>query len=120
MHYLLAYHETDAELTRRTDPAEAPQYWGAWQAYIGAIQAAGVFVNGAGLEAPSTATRIAMRDGSRVIQDGPYPETKEHLGGFVVIDVPDIDAALEWALRSPCASAGHVEVRPVLPPPPGR
>jgi hypothetical protein len=118
MQYLLAYHETEAELCRRDDPAQAPQYWGAWHAYIGALRNAGVFVSGAGLEPPDCATQVSLRDGQRTIQDGPYAETKEHLGGFVVVEVDGRDAALLWAERSPCVGAGHVEVRPVLTPPP--
>ena len=50
------------------------------------------------------------------MQDGPYAATKEHLGGYYVIDVPDLDAALEWAARNPAAGAGAVEVRPVVAP----
>jgi hypothetical protein len=57
-----------------------------------------------------------MRDGVRQVQDGPFPETKEQLGGFFVVDVPTLDDALQWAARAPCASTGGVEVRPELPP----
>ena len=61
-------------------------------------------------------TTVMMRDGKRVVQDGPYAESKDILGGFFVIEVPDLDVALEWAARSPASSVGHTEVRPVLPP----
>jgi hypothetical protein len=57
-----------------------------------------------------------VRNGERIVQDGPYADTKEQLAGFFVMDLPDLDAALAWAARSPAASAGSVEVRPVLPP----
>ena len=56
-----------------------------------------------------------MRGGKRQVQDGPYADTKEKLGGFFIIDVPDLDKALEWAARCPAASTGSVEVRPTLP-----
>jgi hypothetical protein len=61
---------------------------------------------------------VRMRDGRRQVQDGPHPDTKEQLGGYFVIDVPDLDAALDWAARSPASAYGSTEVRPVLPPPP--
>jgi hypothetical protein len=69
---------------------------------------------GKGLEPPSTGTTVRLRDGERIVQDGPYADTKEQLGGFFVIDVPDLDAALDWAARCPAATDGVVEVRPVL------
>jgi hypothetical protein len=116
MDYMLMFYESPAELARRDDPAQAPAYWGAWSAYVGAVNAAGCFKSGAGLQPPRTATRLSVSQGQRQIQDGPFADTREHLGGFFVIDVPSLDEALEWAARAPNASAGHVEVRPVLPP----
>ena len=64
---------------------------------------------------------MRIRDGKRIVQDGPFADTKEQLGGYFVIEVPDLDAALEWAARAPSAACASVEVRPVLPPmaPPG-
>ena len=59
---------------------------------------------------------MRVANGRRQVQDGPFADTREHLGGYFVIDVPTLDAALEWAARAPCASNGGVEVRPVLPP----
>ena len=69
----------------------------------------------------NTATTVRIRDGKRLVQDGPFADTKEQLGGYFVIEVPDLDAALEWAARAPSAACASVEVRPVLPPmaPPG-
>jgi hypothetical protein len=61
-----------------------------------------------------SATTVRVRDGRRDVQDGPYADTKEQLGGYYVIDVPDLDAALEWAAKNPAASTGAVEVRPIL------
>jgi hypothetical protein len=86
----------------------------AGKAYGEALQAAGIFVGGAGLEAPHTATTVSVRDGKRQVQDGPYAETKEYLAGIGIIDVPDLDAALEWAARHPAAAHSKVEVRPLL------
>ena len=75
-------------------------------------------VGGAGLEPPLTATTVRAPEGKRRVQDGPFADTKEQLGGYYVIDVPDLDKALEWAARCPSASTGAAEIRPNMPPPP--
>lgn len=116
MHYLIAFYETDEQFKQRTDPAKSQAYWGAWGAYVKAMQETGHVVSGAGLQPPSTATTVRVRKGERIVQDGPYADTKEQLAGFFVMDLPDLDAALGWAARSPAAAAASVEVRPVLPP----
>ncbi len=116
MVYMLMFFESTAEVGRRDDPAQAPAYWGAWEAYIGAIRASGCMKSGNGLQPPRTATTVRVAGGKRQVQDGPFADTREHLGGYFVIDVPSLDTALEWAARAPSASAGHTEVRPVLPP----
>lgn len=66
------------------------------------------------LQSPHTATTVRLRHGDRQVQDGPFPDSKEQLGGFFLIDVPDLDAALTWAARCPAAERCAVEVRPVL------
>jgi hypothetical protein len=116
MQYMLMLNETEAEFARRTDPAETEAYWGGWNAFIGAMAQAGVIVKGDGLQGPMLATTLRVIDGKRHVQDGPFADTKEQLGGYFVIEVPDLDAALDWAARAPCALTGSVEVRPVLPP----
>lgn len=118
MQYMLIYKETAEDFAQREDPAKAAAYWGAWSAYIGSIAQAGVMVSGNGLQPPHASTIVRIRDGKRQVQDGPYADTKEHLGGYVVIEVPSLDLALEWAARSPCVASGSTEIRPVLPPPP--
>ncbi len=85
----------------------------AWGAYTKALIEAGVLVGGAALMSSHTATTLRLVEGRRDIHDGPYAETKEQLGGFYLIEVPDIDTALEWAARNPAAATGAVEVRPV-------
>lgn len=116
MEYMLMYRETEKEFAQRSDPKAAPAYWAAWNAYIGAITGAGVVSSGNGLQPPHASTTVRLRDGKRQIQDGPFADTHEHLGGYFIINVPSLDAALEWAARAPCAAAGSTEVRPVLPP----
>lgn len=119
MQYMLIYKETEQEIAKRDNPETAPAYWGAWMAYIGALNKAGVMVSGNGLQPPATATHVQIRNGKRHVHDGPYADTKEHLGGYVIIEVASLDDALEWAARSPSAACGSTEVRPVLPPPTG-
>lgn len=118
MEYMLIYNESADDFAKREDPAQAGAYWGAWHAYIGALNAAGVVVSGNGLQPPHTATHLRVRGGERIVQDGPFADTREHLGGYFVIRAQSLDEALEWAARSPSAEYGSVEVRPVLPPPP--
>jgi len=118
MQYMLILNETREEFAKRDDPAQTAAYWGAWRAYIGAMTQAGVIINGHGLQGPHTATTVRLRDGRRQVQDGPFADTKEQLGGYFIIDVANLDAALEWAARSPSAGYASVEVRPVIPPRP--
>ena len=117
MKYMLIHKENEPDFASRTDPDKAGAYWGAWSAYIGALTQAGVIVNGHGLQAPHTATTVRVRDGRRELQDGPFADTKEQLGGYFVIEVPTLDDALDWAAKAPSAAYASVEVRPVLPPP---
>lgn len=117
MDYMLMFYETaDDAASQHDERAEA--YWAGWIAYIGAMQQAGVMKSGEGLQPPSMATTLRLRDGRRHVQDGPYADTKEQLGGYVILSLPSLDAALDWAARAPCAAHGAVDVRPVMPPPP--
>jgi hypothetical protein len=118
MEFTLLYNETATERSR-ADTAEAPAYWGAWSAYMGAMNAAGVMRGGNALMPPETATTLRIAAGKWQVEDGPFADTKEQLGGYVIIEVADLDAALHWAAQAPCAAAGSVEVRPVMPSPPG-
>lgn len=117
MQYAILFYQTPDEFEKRTDPVLASAYMGAWGAYVKAIQQSGIVQGGIGLMPPRTATTIRLRDGRRHVQDGPFADVKEQLAGFFLVEVPDIDAALDWAARSPAAANGSVEVRPVLPPP---
>jgi hypothetical protein len=114
MQYTILVYETASDFSSRTDSTRKDAYLGAYRAYTQALTEAGVMVGGAGLQPPPTATTIRQRDGKRQVQDGPFAEAKEQLGGYYVVDVPDLDKALEWAGRCPAASSGGVEVRPHL------
>ena len=75
---------------------------------------AGVLVGGEGLEPTATATTVRVRDGERMLTDGPYAETKEQLGGYYLLECKDLDEALHWAAKIPSAKTGSIEVRPVM------
>ncbi len=93
---------------------QSEREYGAYMAYTAALREAGVYVGGNRLEGTGTATSVRAGEGGKtIVLDGPYPDTKEQLGGYYVVDVPDLDAAISWAARCPCASHGTVEVRPV-------
>lgn len=78
------------------------------------LQAAGAWVFAGGLYPPSTATVMRPKDNEILTTDGPYVEGKEHIGGFTVIQVPDLDAALEWGRKLARAITLPIEVRPLL------
>ncbi len=94
MEYMLMFYEPARQFEQRKDRVESQPYWAAWMAYVQAMHQAGVVKSGAGLQEPGTATTVRVVDGKRRVQDGPFADTKEQLGGFFVIDVPDLDAAL--------------------------
>jgi hypothetical protein len=116
MNYTLLAYETPANFAARTDQQQKDPLFCAIGHYLKALKDAGVFVAGAGLQPPETATTFRYRDDKRQVQDGPYAETKEQLGGFIMIDVPNLDTALEWASRWPRMPGRVIEVRPNLPP----
>lgn len=112
MQYTLMFYLGPDEFAARTDPNKKQAFWGAFIPYLKAIKDAGIFVGGAGLQPPKAATTIRLRDGQRLVQDGPYGASKEQLGGFCVIEVAELDTALDWAARYPAGPNGLVEVRP--------
>ncbi len=115
MQYTLLIYETPVEFAHRDEVGDDSAHFGAWRAYYKALLEAGIYVGGNPLEAPETGTTVRQRDGKRHVQDGPYASSKEQLGGFILLELPSLDAALEWAARCPAAAYGAVEVRPVAP-----
>ena len=113
MRFTLLAYESPEEFALRTDPLRQQEYVAGWSHYANALRSSGIVVTGSGLEAPETATALKRRNGEMLVQDGPVTETKEQLGGFFIIDVPDLDTALEWAARCP---ANAVEVRQNMQP----
>ena len=114
MQYMLMFYENEAEIAAERERADhAGPYWDAWNAYMGALYPSGIVIRGDALLSPAAATTVRLESGKRLVQDGPVAATKEQLGGYVVIDVPDLDTALSWAARCPAASHGAIEVRPL-------
>ncbi len=113
MLYALLIYENPSDFERRDPSVEKGAYVGAWRKYYQAMVEAGIHVGGEPLDVPDTATTVRWRDSKRLIQDGPFAGTKEQLGGFTLLELPSLDAALEWAARCPAAAYGTVEVRPV-------
>ena len=114
MQYLLMAMESADDFAARSDPERSEAYWEAWNAYLEALAASGVMTAAAGLQGPDVATTVRVEAGRRVLHDGPFADTKEHLGGYFVIDVDTLDEALQWAERCPSAAYASVEVRPLL------
>ena len=110
---LLIFESPEAFATRKA--SENNPYLGAWRAYFKALVEAGIYVGGDPLEVPETATTVRLIEGKRRVQDGPFADTKEQLAGFTILELPSLDAALDWAARCPAASVGAVEVRPLAP-----
>ena len=94
--------------------AEQEHWLGAYRAYMEAMAKAGVLKSSSGLQPTASATTVRVANGKTQVLDGPYADSKEQLGGFHIIDVADLDAAISWAARSPTALHGIVEVRPVM------
>ncbi len=110
---LLIYGAQPAEPpTPEAIEAEMNTYWD----YEKAVAEAGVKLGSEALQGTETATTVEIRaDGERVVTDGPFAETREILGGYYLLDVPDLDAALDWAARCPGSHGGNrIEVRPIM------
>ena len=114
MQFSLIIYQTPKAFVMANDPAHAADYTAGWAAYAAALAEAGALAGGTGLEGPDTATTIRFAGDGPLIQDGPFADTKEQLGGFFNINVPNLDTAMKWAARAPLKYGGSVEVRPVL------
>ncbi len=115
MQYMLMFYENEAEIAASATTPNVPDPIGTPGTPMSmrcTRQASSIKEDP--LRPPATATTVRLQAGKRLVQDGPVAATKEQLGGYVVIEVPDLDAALSWAARCPAASHGAVEVRPVL------
>jgi hypothetical protein len=112
MQYLLLIHADEKAMMTST-PEQTGARLAAYGAYMKAMADAGVLKGGQRLHPTSTATSVRVRDGKTQVLNGPYAEIKEQLGGYVLIDAADLDAAISWAARCPGAKEGAMEVRPI-------
>lgn len=112
MKYILMDYVNESGWPQLTK-ADQEHWLGAYRAYMEAMTKAGVLKESRGLHPTSAATTVRVSSGKTQVLDGPYADSKEQLGGFHIIEVADLDAAIAWAARSPTALHGIVEVRPV-------
>ncbi len=101
----------NADLVAAASPEEMQALMGAFMAYSKAIKDAGVWVDGSPLKPSASAATLRMKDGKAQVLDGPYAESREQLGGYILIDVPNLEAALDWAGKCPGLKYGPIEVR---------
>ena len=113
MQYMLLIYSTEGSMGSMTDD-ERSAFMGEYYAYTEGLRAAGAFVAGDGLQPTATGTSVRVRDGKRLVTDGPFAETKEQLGGYYLVEAASLDEALDWAAKIPSARFGTVEVRPVM------
>jgi len=118
MRYMLLIYGGEASEETMTQE-EGVKMMGAFRAFTEALVAAGVMVTADRLQPVANATTLRSSGGAMQLHDGPFAETKEQLGGYYLIEAPDLDAALEWAKKCPGALYGAVEVRPVFAMPTG-
>jgi hypothetical protein len=112
MQYLLMLYADESGWGKMT-PAEQQQGMAAYMAYTEALKKAGAFVGSNRLQPISSATTVKVTNGKQQVLDGPYADSKEQLGGYYLIEAPDLDAAIAWAARCPGSGHGTIEVRPV-------
>lgn len=116
MQYLLMLY-TDQKRQAAMTPEDQGRMFGAYMAYTEAMKKSGAYLGGNPLQPVSTATTVRGTGSAVQVLDGPYAETKEQLAGYYLIDVENLDAALDWAKRCPATDGGVVEVRPIRPMP---
>jgi hypothetical protein len=110
MRYMMLIHHDEAAM------AAAPQQelWSEYGAFNQALAKAGAgFSSGERLQGANAATTVRVRSGRKNVIDGPYADTKEQFAGYFMIDVPDLDAAIEWAEKCPSSKYGAIEIRPL-------
>jgi len=113
MRYLLLIYGDETRAMNMT-PEEMEASLAQWRAYTESLRTAGATEGGEALQPTSTATTVTLGDdGGALVTDGPFAETREQLGGYYVLDVKDLDEAIEWARKCPGSKAGKIELRPI-------
>jgi hypothetical protein len=113
MQYLLMIYQNEAELADRS-PEDRQRLTGEYVEFSRSIVKSGHFKAGDALQPVKAATTVRVRDGKRLVTDGPFAETREQLGGYYLIEAKDLDEALDIAARVPTAKHGSIEVRPIM------
>ncbi len=114
MQYMILIYGDERNFAALANDAEAQkQMYAAYTRYGTDMREAGVLRGGAELKPSHSATTVCIKNGKPVTTDGPFAETKEQLGGYYLIDVPNLDEAVKWAAQCPAANGGSVEVRPL-------
>ena len=113
MQYMVLIYEPEDAYAGSDGDARLKEVVAKHMALAGELRAAGIQKDGAGLQDSSTATTVVTKDGRQTLHDGPFAETREHLGGYYLIDVANLDDALSVARRIPVMDGGKVEVRPL-------
>ena len=109
---LLIYTQEQAEV--EATAAEQEAVMEAYFAFSKEVREAGAMLGGEALQPTATATTVRVREGKTLTADGPFAETKEQLGGYYMLECPNLDEAIEWAAKIPGASHGSVEIRPLV------
>jgi hypothetical protein len=112
MRYMMLIYQDESKMTAPT-PGTVTDMSAAYVNYTNALKEAGVWRAGDALQPTRSATGVRVADGKTNVFDGPFAETREALGGYYLIDTPDLDAAISWAARCPGAARGTIELRPV-------
>ncbi len=113
MKYLVTLYADESAWGDMT-PEEGAAQMKAYEEFGRDAEAAGVMVGGEGLQPTATATTLRVRDGERILTDGPFAETKEQLGGYYLLECKDLDEAIEWTAKIPNTNVGSSEIRPVM------
>ena len=114
MQYMILIYEPEAKYATASE-AFLTEVVGKHMALAQELREKGLLISGDGLQGTDTATTVVTGPGgAQTVHDGPFAETHEQLGGYYLIDVPDLDAALTWAKRMPVVEGGKVEIRPVM------
>jgi hypothetical protein len=114
MQYLLLIYDNEKQMAERMGGPESDAFMAEYFAYTQALKDAGAFIAGDALQGTATATSVQIRGGERMITDGPFAETKEQLGGYYLVDVENLDKAIEWGAKIPTSRYGTIEVRPLM------
>jgi hypothetical protein len=112
MKYMLLIHDSE-EAWNRLSETERRQIMGEYRRFSEEIRASGHYRAGSQLQPTSTATTVRVRNGKRLVTDGPFAETREQLGGYYLVDAKDLDEAISLAERLPSAKIGTIEIRPL-------